>query len=144
MPFWIKPGPKTFQRHLANILKEIDNCFLYIDDNVLYSKTKKKHAQLLAKTLRALYDNQGKIGFDKSKLFTTELDILGYRVTKEGIFLKTANLTKKILNIKLNLNKSVQKVVEILNWHRKFVPNLLTKIGDISEMLKKGTTNYVL
>ena len=111
---------------------------------MLYSKTKKKHAQLLAKTLRALYDNQGKIGFDKSKLFTTELDILGYRVTKEGIFLKTANLTKKILNIKLNLNKSVQKVVEILNWHRKFVPNLLTRIGDISEMLKKGTTNYVL
>ncbi|KAF9758212.1 Retrovirus-related Pol polyprotein from transposon [Nosema granulosis] len=41
LPFGIKPVPKIFQRQLAEILRNIENCFVYIDAIVIYSKSEK-------------------------------------------------------------------------------------------------------
>ncbi|EQB60642.1 small gtp-binding protein [Vairimorpha apis BRL 01] len=38
----IKPGPKLFRQYVSKILGDVPNCFVYIDDIVIYTKTKEK------------------------------------------------------------------------------------------------------
>lgn len=73
MPFWITPGPKIFQRTIANILEGIETCFVFIDDIILYLKSQNEHTILATKLLKRLYEMNIKINFNKSKFFRTRL-----------------------------------------------------------------------
>ncbi|KAG0435960.1 Retrovirus-related Pol polyprotein from transposon 17.6, partial [Dictyocoela muelleri] len=41
IPFGIKSGPKIFQKVMNNILENIENIFVYIDDIIIYTESKK-------------------------------------------------------------------------------------------------------
>ncbi|EQB60846.1 pol polyprotein, partial [Vairimorpha apis BRL 01] len=56
-----------------------------------------------------------------------ELDVLGYKIDKEGIYYKI---------------KNVQRLMGIINWYRKFIPNLSTKMVKVSNLLKKEDIHY--
>ncbi|MGL5900688.1 MAG: RNase H-like domain-containing protein, partial [Lactobacillaceae bacterium] len=123
-------------RYISEILDGIPNCFVYIDDIIVYSKTKKEHTETLIKVLKRLLAKTVKINFDKSNFFKNEIDVLGYKINNEGIFPNTRCLNNKIFDKKINSKRDVQKILGIINWYRKFIPNLSTRIAEISNLLK--------
>lgn len=96
VPFGIKPGPKKFQRYVSNVLGDIYDVFVYIDDITISSRTIEEHKKTLLQVLKRLYKHGMKINFEKTKLFQTEIEVLGYRVNKDGIYPKTEYLNNKI------------------------------------------------
>ncbi|KAG0438961.1 Retrovirus-related Pol polyprotein from transposon opus [Dictyocoela muelleri] len=40
IPFGLKSRPKIFQKIISGILSDVENCFVYIDDIIMFSKTR--------------------------------------------------------------------------------------------------------
>lgn len=129
VPFGIKTGPKIFQRYISNLLGDID-------DITFYSKTIEDHRKTLFLVLKRLYENRVKINFEKTKLFCKEINVLGYKINKEGIFPKTEYLHNKIFSKEIQTKRELQQLVGVLNWYRKFIPDMSRKLHKITDMLK--------
>ena len=85
LPFGLSSGPATWQKLLETILKDVKNCFIYLDDVLLYAKDRKSHDETLEKIFRILADNNMALSIDKCKFAQSEVDYLGYVVTRTGI-----------------------------------------------------------
>ncbi|MGL5898789.1 MAG: reverse transcriptase domain-containing protein, partial [Lactobacillaceae bacterium] len=144
VPFGIKLGPKVFQRNISEILYDIPNCFVYIDDIVVFTKSEKEHIEVLGAVLKRLYRHSVRINFDKSNFLQKEINVLGYRVNKNGIYPQTKCLKNVIVNKEYKTKKDVQKLMGIINWYRKFIPNISTKMAQISDLLKKDEKRHRL
>lgn len=138
LPFGLKLGPKTFQRYISEILCDIPNCFVYIDDIIIYTKTKEEHRNVLERVLRKLLEYEVRINFDKSKIGVNEVIVLGYKVNAEGIFPIFTDKTGKLLRREIKTKRDVQRLIGLLNWYRKFIPNLSQRINTLTDLLKKG------
>jgi transposase InsO family protein len=136
IPFGIKPGPKIFQRQISEILRDVEGISVYIDDILIYAKTKDEHEVRLNNVLNALLRYEVKINFEKSSFFQREVLMLGYRINEDGIFPVAADLTDRLLQSEVKSKKDLQSLVGMLNWYRKFVPNLSVRISSITEKLK--------
>ena len=86
MSFGLRNAAQTFQRFLKyEVLKGIDNIFIYLDDVIIASCSKTMHR----KHLRQVFERFNKYGITiniaKCDFGKTELDFLGYHVTKDGM-----------------------------------------------------------
>ncbi|TBU05616.1 reverse transcriptase, partial [Hamiltosporidium magnivora] len=144
IPFGIKLGPKMFQRIISNMLENIKNCFIYIDDIIIYAKTRQEHVSIILEVLKILYKNNVKINFDKSEFFRNEMEILGFVVNNQGIHPKQSYFENKIFYKDIKTKRDVQKLLGVLNWYRKFIPNLSRRIIKLTDLLKKDKTRFSL
>ena len=59
--------------------------FIYIDDILVFSKSKEQHHRDLKKVLSILKENNLQISVDKCQFFKDNLNILGYNVNPKGL-----------------------------------------------------------
>ncbi|KAG0438687.1 Retrovirus-related Pol polyprotein from transposon gypsy [Dictyocoela muelleri] len=66
--FGLKSGTKIFLKVINHILKDINNCFIYIyiDNIIIYSKSKSEHDDSLRRVLSRLYERNAQINSEKS------------------------------------------------------------------------------
>src|SRR6185436_11965882 len=87
MPFGLINAPATFQRVMDRVFHEVVWKFVlvYIDDIIIYSKTREEHEEHL-KIVFTLLRNAGlRINAKKYDFFKTKLIFLGHIITIEGI-----------------------------------------------------------
>ena len=73
------------QRLLEVTLKGIDNCFLYIHDILLFSKSKEEHIKTLEEMFKQLSANKMPLSLEKCEFIKENVEYLGYEVTASGI-----------------------------------------------------------
>ncbi|KAF9760601.1 Retrovirus-related Pol polyprotein from transposon 17.6 [Nosema granulosis] len=144
LPFGIKPGPKMFQKNIARILEDIDNVFVYIDDIVVFGKSKLEHDLVLTKVLKRLYEAEVKINFDKSSFGKEEIEILGRIVNKDGIKANLGNFPEEILNKEPKTIRELQKILGVVNWFRSFVPKMSTELNNVTNLLRNKDTRRII
>jgi len=100
MPFGLTNAPNTFMRLMNEVLKEYaGNSFIvYLDDILVFSKSKEKHLEHLKLVLRTLHKEKLLINLKKCSFMKEELVYLGFVVSKEG------------------LKMDLEKVQAIWNW----------------------------
>jgi len=87
MPFGLTNAPASFQSLINNALREyLDKiCVVYLDDILIYSKTKKEHKRHVKLILQALKRWNLKIDLDKSQFHKEEVEFLGHIIGVNGI-----------------------------------------------------------
>lgn len=87
MPFGLKNAPATFQRAMDHILMKYlyKNCFVYIDDVVIFSKSLQDHIIHLKQIFTELRKYNLKVQLDKSEYLRKDIPLLGHIITSEGI-----------------------------------------------------------
>ena len=85
LAFGLKSGPSNMQRLIEVVLKDIDNCFVYIDDILLFNETKEGHMKTLNQILKRLEENNMLLAIDKCVFGAEQVEYLGYTVNSEGI-----------------------------------------------------------
>ena len=73
------------QRLLEVTLQGIENCFLYIDDILLFSKNEEEHTKTLEEIFKRLAKNNMPLSIEKCEFFKPEVEYLGYKVNSSGI-----------------------------------------------------------
>jgi hypothetical protein len=136
VPFGIRSGPKLFQKTISRFLEGIENCFVYIDDIVIYSKTLEEHNKTVIEVLERLKKFEVRINFDKCQFYCKDIKLLGYFISQRGIRADPKYFENKTLDIIPKTKKQVQKVIGIVNWYRRFIPKISERMHSITELLK--------
>ena len=87
LPFGLNTAPACFQRMMNVVLSEIigNGCFVYIDDIVIYGRTKEEHDQNLRRVLLRLREYGLRTKLSKCEICVRVLKLLGHIVDKDGI-----------------------------------------------------------
>ena len=87
MPFGLTNAPASFQRLVNDILHEYLDIFVivYLDNILIYSKTKKEHTKYIQSILAKLVAKKLLLDPEKYEFHKQEVTFLGFIIGKEGI-----------------------------------------------------------
>lgn len=126
MPFGLTNAPRTFMRLMNEVLKDFIGRFVvvYLDDIIIYSRTKEEHLEHLRLVLERLHDEKLSINLEKCDFLKKELVYLGFVVSKG------------------TLKMDPSKVEAILNWHAPRIGTEVRSFHDLAQFYRKFVRNF--
>ena len=122
VPFSLAQAPAYFQRLINEVLTDCNFGMGYLDDIIIFSKTKEEHLQNLEEIFECLRKAGLKLKLQKCSFFKKHIQYLGHLISDEGI----QPLPEKLESIaKMPVPQNVKQVKQILGligFYRKFVP----------------------
>ena len=140
MPFGLCNAPATFQRVMQVVLAGLEwrNCFVYLDDILIASKTFNEHLD----HLREVFDRLRKVGLHlkpkKCLLLRKEVPYLGHVISKEGIRPDSAKTVKvQQFPTPVDVTK-VRQFLGLVSYYRRFVPGSAQIAAPLHALTKKN------
>jgi hypothetical protein len=139
MPFGLINAPATFQRVMDRVFHEVAWKFVlvYIDDIIIYSKTREEHEKHLRVVFTLLRNAGLKINLEKCDFFRTRLAFLGHIITIEGIALDPAKI-EKVKSYPVPRDKTnVRAFLGLASYYRRFVREFSTVAKPLHNLTKR-------
>jgi hypothetical protein len=140
MSFGLMNAPAHFM-YLMNyvFIPELDKfVVVFIDDILIYSRSKEEHEEHLQNVLRRLREHQLYARFSMCEFWIKEVPFLGHIVSPEGIAVDPDKV-KEVLEWKPPTSVSkVRSFLGLAGYYRRFILNLSKIAKPITELLKKG------
>jgi hypothetical protein len=139
MSFGLTNAPAHFM-YLMNsfFMEELDKfVVVFIDDILVFSKSRKEHEEHLRIVLQRLHDHQLYAKFSMYEFWLTEVQFLGHMISSEGISVDPSKV-REVLDWKpARTVHQVPSIQGLGGYYRRFIPNF-SKIGKlIMDLLKK-------
>ena len=141
MPFGLTGAPGTFQHFMNSILNDHINdcCVVYLDDILIYSKSKEEHIKHVQTILKILSDNSLYVKLSKSEFHVKETDFLGHHLSVNGI-----SMQQDKINVIADWKppqrlRQLQKFLGFTNFYRDFIPNYSELVHPLITLTKKGS-----
>jgi transposase InsO family protein len=142
MPFGMTGAPATFQRYINNALGAYLDvfCTAYLDDILIYSRTRSEHEEHLRRVLEALRDAGLYAKMSKCEFFRTETKFLGLIIGRDGICMDPDKVrTIRDWNTPTCLT-DVQAFLGFGNFYRRFVQGYSKITAPLTRLTRKGVT----
>ncbi|CAI7842094.1 unnamed protein product [Closterium sp. NIES-54] len=139
MPFGLTNAPLTFKLTMNRVFRDLlDRCVIvYLDDILIFSKTRAQHLRDLDAIFKRLQENQLITKSSKCEFFKQELEFLGHVISRDGIKIDPAKI-KTIQEWKSPTNiTELQSFLGFVNYVRRFIPNMAGITGPLTDLLHK-------
>lgn len=140
MPFGLTSAPATFQRVMNYILTGLQGieCYVYLDDIVIYGRDLKDHNEKLSNVLSRLRYYNLKLQPEKCQFLRIEITYLGHLCNEKGVAPDPCR-TSSVQNFpQPKTIRQVQSFLGLANYYRKFIENFSTIAAPINTLLQKG------
>lgn len=138
LPYGIKSAPEVFHHCFKNIFN-FEGVAVYIDDILVWGTTREEHDQRLNKVLETAMCNNIKLNREKCKIAQREIKYMGHIISGNGVRADPDKI-KAICEMPAPQNKQdLQRILGVLNYVGKFLPNFSTDTTIIRELLKKNS-----
>lgn len=135
MTFGLRNGAQTFQRHINDVLRNLDFVFAYIDDICIASNSIEEHKQHLATVFQRLKDYGLTINAPKCKFGKNEIHFLGHLITAEGIR-PLPEKVEAIANVeKPIVAKDLKRFLAMINYYRRFIPRAVRSQSILQQLI---------
>uniref|UniRef100_A0A251RXY7 Putative enzymatic polyprotein n=1 Tax=Helianthus annuus TaxID=4232 RepID=A0A251RXY7_HELAN len=143
LSFGLKNAPSIFQRFMDSIFLKYDFCLVYIDDILVASQTVQEHEKHLQQVFEEIKKNGIVVSKRKMELFKRKISFLGLEIGNRKIELQS-HISTKILDFpeKFENLKQIQAFLGLVNYARKFVPNLSKLVGPLYSKTTKNGQRY--
>jgi hypothetical protein len=140
VPFGLTNAPTTFMCLMNSVLnKYLDKFVLvFVDDILVYSKTKEEHEEHLRMVLQVLREHQIYAKFSKCDFFQKEIQYLGHIISTEGVEVDLEKI-KAIMDWPTPRNVTeVRYFMGLVGYYKRFIRGF-SKIGNpITSLQEKG------
>jgi hypothetical protein len=140
VPFGLTNAPTTFMCLMNNVLNKYLDKFVpvFIDDILIYSKTKEEHEEHLRLVLQVLREHQLYAKYNKCDFFQRQIQYLGHVILEDGVAVDPKNI-KAIMDWPTPRNVSeVRSFMGLVGYYRRFIKGF-SKIGHpITSLQRKG------
>ena len=139
MSFGLTNAPAHFMYLMNSVfMPELDKfVVVFIDDILIYSKTKEEHAEHLRIVLQRLRDHQLYAKFSKCEFWLNKVPFLGHVISEEGIAVDPGKV-QEVLEWKApKCVKDIRSFLGLAGYYRRFIPNFSKISKPMTELLKK-------
>ena len=140
LPFGVAAAPAIFQQIIDKMLDGLSQTGGSLDDLTVTGENDEQLARNLYKTLKKFEESGAK--FKKSKCVMMQLKIDEYFAfvpDRHGIHPSPAKV-QAILDVRDPQNRSeLQSFLGLVNYYRKFIPNMSTLVSPLNQLLSKDT-----
>jgi len=131
-----------FQQYINDILWDFlnDFCQVYLDDILIYSKTRKKHRDHVKLVLSRLREAELQIDIRKCEFDVEETVFLEVIISELDLHMNLSKVTVIVSWItSINL-KEIQSFVRFVNFYRRFIKNFSKLVKSFTQLTRKNTS----
>ena len=141
LPFGIATAPAQFQRMMNQVLQGLigNGCFVYIDDIVIYGKTKQEHDENLRKVLTRLAEYNLRTKPAKCTLGVRALRLLGHIVDKDGVRTDPEKCAAIAKMPRPHTVREVRRFLGASGYYRDLIPGYARLASPLVELTRKAT-----
>ncbi|XP_053092978.1 uncharacterized protein K02A2.6-like [Pangasianodon hypophthalmus] len=136
MPFGISSAPEVFHRAMEHIIEDIEGVRVYVDDIVLWGFTMEQHNKRLMDVLQRIRKYGLKLNKDKCQFGAKEITFLGDKLSEGGVEPDKSKVQAILKMPRPTDRKAVLRVMGMINFVGKFIPNLSSKTVYLRELLR--------
>ena len=138
MPFGLQGAPSNFQRMMNHYLRQYlgKSVLCYLDDILIYSRTKEEHLQHLRQVLTILREQKLFAKATKCDFGRTEVQFLGYRVREDQIR-KDEEKVRAVRDWpEPDSVREVRRFVGLAGFYRKFIEGFSKIAKPLTDILQ--------
>ena len=138
MPFGLVNAPATFQRLMQATLGDLhlNQCLLYLDDIIVFSKTFDDHLTNLERVFQRLKDANLKLKPSKCSFLHQEVKYLGHLVSRDGIRPDPDKISALMKWPAPTSVKEVRQFLGFAGFYRKFVKDFAKVARPLHDLTK--------
>ena len=138
LPMGLQDAAAVFQKAVSRTLAKCNNTLVFVDDILVYGKTRTEHDRALQQVLATLADKQFRLNVTKCQLQVDEVTFLGFRVNQSGVHPNPEKITLiKHAPQPKNL-KQIQAFLGAVNYLSEFLPHLADMAEPLRILTRKG------
>lgn len=135
MPFGISSAPEVFHRAMEHVIEGIEGVRVYVDDIVLWGSTIEQHNKRLMDVLHRVRKYGLKLNRNKCQFGAKEITFLGDTLSERGVEPDKSKIQAILKMPRPTDRKAVLRVMGMINFVGKFIPNLSSKTVYLRELL---------
>ncbi len=131
----------SFQQYMNDVLWDFlnDFCQVYLDDILIYSKTRKKHRDHVKLVLSRLREAELQIDIRKCEFDVEETVFLEVIVSELDLRMNLSKVTVIVSWITSTNLKEIQSFVRFVNFYRRFIKNFSKLVKSFTQLTRKNT-----
>lgn len=140
MPFGLASAPEIFQHIMNGLLGNIPNVECSMDDILIHAETEEKCSEVTKRVLDIIGKAGLKLNKEKCLFNKKSLKFLGHVISENGLEMDKDKIST-IFNIETPTTaKQVQRLLGMVTYVSKFIPNCSKLTAPMRDLIKKDTT----
>jgi len=135
MSFGLRNAAQTFQRFMDEILKDLDFCFVYLDDILVFSRSSEERDQQLRTLLTKLQTYGILLNSSKCVFRVPKISFLGYKISS----LDSQPLSERVADLQVcpppKAVSQIRRFLGMLNFYRCFLSNAASTQAPLHDVL---------
>ncbi|KAJ9539526.1 hypothetical protein OSB04_032259 [Centaurea solstitialis] len=140
MPFGLTDAPAVFMDLMNRVYRPMldISVIMFIDDTLIYPKSKEDHVKHLIKVLETLHKEQLYAKFSECDFWLQEVQFLGHRVNREGIKMNPAKVEAVIKWEVLKTSTEIRSFLRLARYYRRFIQDFSKIVVPLTRLMRKN------